>query len=316
LNDFDANRYKRLASELKARINEHWIQMKARADFYGSRQQAVSAAEGAIKQIGLKESNKLTGREQELIGYYEDLKARFSAMPDASRGWLTNKNWVIATPMETGIAPPERAIRLLDRIRHENSGEYGPFLSAVERRSMMTISTGVQAVAEGKYGRTEEAMWYVDRIVQTFNRVSSGSISETMPDHGCFTIAWTSYGIVLPDRACLRIQPDALNKTIVLDPHLPAGWEDISIEDLPVGTNLVSFSRSKTDQGILYDIEAKQNGWHFVLLAQALPGARYFLNDRPVAFTSSGIRMGGRKNRVLVVSPKTGRDESAKAAVH
>jgi len=320
LNDPDAaDRYKLLASELKARINDRfWIEKEGSyADFYGTRQQAVSAAEGAIKQIGLKDANKLTGREQELIGYYEELKAKFSAMPDASRGWLTNKNWVIATPMEIGIAPPERAIRLLDKIRHENSGEYGPFLSAVERGSMMTISTGVQAVAEGKYGRTDEAMWYVDRIVQTFNRVSPGSISETMPDHGCFTIAWTSYGIVLPlIEHVFGIQPEALNKTIVLDPHLPAGWEDIGIEDLPVGTNLVSFSRSKTDQGIQYNIEAKQNGWHFVLLARALPGARYFLNDRPVAFPSSGIRMGGRKNRVLVVSPKTDRDESAKAVVH
>ena len=238
-------------------------------------------------------------------------------MPDASRGWLTNKNWVIATPMETGIAPPDRAIPLLDKIRRENSGEYGPFLSAVERRSMMTISTGVQAVAEGKYGRTDEAMWYVDRIVQTFNRVSPGAISETMPDHGCFAIAWTSYGIVLPlIEHVFGIQPDAVNKTVVFDPHLPAGWETISIEDLPVGTNLVSFSRTRTDRGIQYDIDAKQDGWRFVLRGKALPDASYFLNDRPVAFASSGIRMGGKKNRVLVVSPKTDRDESAKAVVH
>jgi glycogen debranching enzyme len=320
LKDTDGkDRYRKLASDLKARINDRfWIEQDGTyGDFYGSRSQAVSAAEGAIKQIGLKGVDKQTPRDKDLIAHYERLESEYSAMPETDRAWITNKNWVIATPMETGIAPPERAIPLLDKIRRENSGEYGPYLSAVERRSMMTISTGVQAVAEGKYGRTEEAMWYVDRIVQTFNRVSPGSISETMPDHGCFTIAWTSYGIVLPlIEHVFGIQPDALNKTIVLDPHLPAGWEDISIEDLPVGTNLVSFSRSKTDQGILYDIEAKQNGWHFVLLAQALPGARYFLNDRPVAFTSSGIRMGGRKNRVLVVSPKTDRDESAKAVIH
>jgi hypothetical protein len=99
-------------------------------------------------------------------------------MPEGDRGWITNKNWVIATPMETGIAPPERAIPLLDKIRRENSGEYGPYLSAVERQAMMTIATGVQAVAEGNYGRTDQAMWYVDRIVQTFNRVTPGSIRK------------------------------------------------------------------------------------------------------------------------------------------
>jgi hypothetical protein len=72
-------------------------------------------------------------------------------MPDGERARITNKNWVIATPMETGIAPRARAIALLDKIRPENTGEYGPRLSAVERQAMMTISTGVQAVAEGRY---------------------------------------------------------------------------------------------------------------------------------------------------------------------
>jgi hypothetical protein len=82
---------------------------------------------------------------------------------------------------------------------------------------------------------------------------------------------------------------------------LPAGWEDISIEDLPVGTNLVSFSRAKVARGIEYGFEAKEQGWTFVLKGKELPGARYYLNGRPVSFTSAGIRMSGRRNQVLVV---------------
>ena len=207
--------------------------------------------------------------------------------------------------METGIAPRARAIRLLDKIRRENSGEYGPYLSAVERQAMMTISTGVQAVAEGKYGRTDQAMWYVDRIVQTFNRVAPGSISEMMPDYGCFTIAWTSYGIVLPlIEHVFGIRPDAANKTIVFEPHLPAGWEDISIEDLPVGANLVSFSRTRTEKGVIYDIEARDSGWSFVLRVDAAPDTRYFLNGRPIDPSPSGIHMEGKKNRVLITSTR------------
>jgi glycogen debranching enzyme len=300
-----AERYRRLASQLEARINQRfWLEEEGSyADFYGSRAQAISAAEGAVKQIGLKGTNNLTQKDQELIGYYERLKQKFSAMPDTSRGWLTNKNWVITTPMETGIAPPARAIRVLDKIRHENVGEYGPFLSAVDRQSMMTISTGVQAVSEANYGRTDEALWYMDRIVETFNRVTPGSISEMMPDDGCFVIAWTSYGIVLPlVQHVFGIQPDAMHKTVVFDPHVPTGWEDMSIEDLPVGTNTISFSRAKTGRGIEYSVEAKESGWTFVLKGKALPGAKYYLNGRPVAFTSSGIRMSGRKNQVLVIS--------------
>jgi hypothetical protein len=304
LNEPDAaERYSQLASRLATRINERfWVEEEGSyADFYGTRAQAISAADGAIRQIGLKGANELTQRDKELIGYYERLKQMFSAMPDSTRGWLTNKNWVIATPMEAGIAPRARALRLLDKIRLENVGEYGPFLSAVDQQAMMTISTGVQAVSEGNYGRTDEALWYVDRIVRTFDRVSPGSISEMMPDYGCFVIAWTSYGIVLPlIQHVFGIQPDAPHKAVVFEPHLPSGWEDIRIDDLPVGTNLVSFSRARTGRGIEYAFEAKQSGWTFVLKTKELPGARYYLNGRPVSFTASGIRMSGRKNHVVV----------------
>jgi hypothetical protein len=299
-----AERYRQLASQLEIKINESfWVEEEGSySDFYGGKAQAVSAAEGAIKQIGLKGAHNLTQRDKELIGSYQQLKRKFSAMPDGNRGWITNKNWVITTPMEAGIAPRARAIRALDKIRNENVGEHGPFLSAVEKQAMMTISTGVQAVSEGNYGRTDEALWYMNKIVQTFNRKLPGSISEMMPDYGCFTIAWTSYGIVLPlIQHVFGIQPDAMNKTVVVDPQVPAGWEDMSIEDLPIGTNLISFSRTKTSRGIEYRFEAKQNGWNFVLKGKESPGAKYYLNDRPVALTSSGIRMSGTKNHVLVV---------------
>src|SRR5258708_9757307 len=179
LNDAEVkDRSRKLAAELKERIDQRfWIEREdTYGDFYGSRSQAIRAAEGAIKQIGLKGAD-LTQRDKDLIAHYEGLKAEFSAMPEGNRAWITNKNWVIATPLETGIAPRARAVRLLDKIRRENSGEYGPYLSAVERRSMMTISTGVQGVAEGKYGRTDEAMWDVDRIGQTFTRGLPRSIS-------------------------------------------------------------------------------------------------------------------------------------------
>jgi glycogen debranching enzyme len=309
LNDTDAEvRYAKLASDLKEKINRRfWIEPDGTyADFYGSKSQAVGAAEGAIKQVGLRRAaGELTERDQNLIAYYERLKAHFSAMPAGDRGWITNKNWVIATPMETGIAPRERAIRLLDKIRREDSGEYGPYLSAVERQSMMTISTGVQAVAEGQYGRIDEAMWYMDRIVQTFNRVSPGAISEMMPDHGCFTIAWTSYGIVVPlIEHVFGIRPDAGNKTILFEPHLPAGWKDISIEQLPVGTNLISFSLTRPGDAVLYDLQAREDGWSFVLRPNGSPGARYFLNGTPTNPSAAGIRMAGTKNRVLI---RTGR---------
>jgi glycogen debranching enzyme len=300
----EAARYGELASRLAARIQDRfWIEEEnSYADFYGTRDQAVSGAEGAARQLGLKGEDKLTERERELIQYYQRLQQTFAAMPDSSRGWLTNKNWVIATPMEMGMAPRDRAIRALDQIRKENVGEHGPYLSATERMAMMTIATGVQAVAESKYGRTDEALGYMDKIVRTFNRTVPGSISEMMPDYGSFTIAWTAYGIVLPlVQHIFGIQPDAGRKTVVIEPHLPSGWEDMSIADVPVGTNLVSFSRARIDRGIQYDIESREDGWTFMLKGEELAGAEHYLNGKPISFSAKGIRITGKKNRVLVV---------------
>ncbi len=305
-----AGRYRRQADQLAARINDaFWIEdQTSYGDFYGTRAQALAVAEGAIKQLNLKKPDEVTDKDREAIAHYQRLKEKWGAMPDTTRAWITNENWVISTPMEMGIAPRDKAIRLLDRIRKENVGEYGPWLSAIEEQRMMTIATGVQAVAEAQYGRTGEAMWYVGRIVETFNRMLPGSISEMMPDWGCFTIAWTNYGIVIPlIEHVFGIQADAVNKTVVFDPHLPEGWENISIADLPVGTDAISFSRTKTDKGIEYVIDARQNGWNFVLKGQASPGSKVYVNGGEVANTSSGIQLKGRKNHVLIVAPSSAR---------
>jgi hypothetical protein len=253
--------------------------------------------------VGLKGRDKLTARDHELIEHYRRLAARFAEMADTTKGWLTNKNWVVATPMEMGIAPRKRAVRVLDRIRKNDVGKYGPYLSAVERRAMMTISTGVLAVSEANYGRTDEALWYMDRIVATFGRRLPGSISEMMPDYGCFVQAWTMYGIVVPlVQHVFGVQPDAARKTVLLEPHLPNGWEEIGIEDLPVGSNVISFAGSRTDKGIEYRLTAKEDGWRFVLRAPA-QGVQYYVNGKLVQTASAGVQLTGRENRILVVPP-------------
>jgi len=71
---------------------------------------------------------------------------------------------------------------------------------------------------------------------------------------------------------------------------------------LKLGTNLISFSRTRTGKGVVYDIAATEDRWSFVLKEKASPDAKYFLNGRPTVPSSSGIRMEGRRNRVLITS--------------
>ncbi|HKU62338.1 MAG TPA: hypothetical protein VJQ44_14025 [Gemmatimonadales bacterium] len=299
-----AEEWEHQAAELAERINRRfWAEDEGSyGDFFGTRAQAVSAAQGAMRQLQLHGDSARTPRNLELVQHYARLERRFASLPDTTRAWLTNKNWVIATPMEVGIAPKARAIALLEKIRRENVGEYGPFLSAVDRQAMMTISTGVQAVAEARYGRIDESLWYVGRIVETFGRTLPGSINEMMPDYGCFAISWTSYGIMVPLIGYVfGVRPDAVHRTVVLDPQAPAGWGQMSIEDLPVGRTTVSFSRRKTDEGVEYLVSAGETGWTFFLRGQAAPGVRYEVNGKPASPTAEGFRLTGTTNRVLEI---------------
>jgi hypothetical protein len=295
--------YQALASELADKINrDFWDESeKSYCDFFGTRAQAVSAAEGAIHQLRQYGSDLPKADLEKRIAFYNQLREKFLKTPDTSRGWITNKNWVITTPIEVGIAPQERAIGLLEKIRKENVGEHGPYLSAMEKNAMMTISTGVQAVSECKYGRMDECIWYVNKIVQTFNRVLPGSISEMMPDYGDFTQAWTSYGIVVPlIEHVFGIQPDALHKKITFEPQLPSGWENVSLENLPVGTNKVSMVRSKTTRGIEYTVSGNEQGWTLILKLKDRAGAKYYLDGKQILFDASGFRITGKCKLVIM----------------
>ena len=213
----------------------------------------MSAAEGAIKQIRLKGDGQAD-----------------AARPGADRVLRTAEGGVRCDAGQQtrldhqrelghrdadgdGIAPRERAIPLLDKIRRENVGEYGPFLSAVERQAMMTIATGVQAVAEGSTDApTRRCGTWTGSCRRSTGRYAGldlGDDARLRLLHDRVDQLWHRMPLI---EHVFGIQPDAVNKTIVFEPHLPSGWEDIRIDDLPVGGNLVSFSRSRTEAGVIF----------------------------------------------------------------
>ncbi|MFL5788886.1 MAG: GH116 family glycosyl hydrolase, partial [Flavisolibacter sp.] len=297
--------YQQKASILKDKINKQfWDEAEGSyCDFYGSREQALSVATGALEQLYVGATDaKDSALLQDKKIFYEKLVKEFSVLPPGTeRGWFTNKNWVISTPAETGIAPKENAIRLLNKVRKEDCGEYGPYLSAVERRYMMTISTGVQAMAECAYGRTDQAMWYIDKIVQTFSRVLPGSISEMMPDYGCPVQAWTIYGLAAPlVTHMLGINPDAYNKSIAISPHLPTGWSNEAIYDLPIGRNIISFAMQTKGKKASYSLTSLASDWTFTLRIKGLTGNKYKLNGKLFIAASDEIKIRGKVNKVEV----------------
>lgn len=53
--------------------------------------------------------------------------------------------------------------------------------------AVMTLPTGVQAVAENNYGRPDEAYSLLKRMMKSFSFALPGSIYEVSPDFGMFS---------------------------------------------------------------------------------------------------------------------------------
>lgn len=290
--------YARRAAVLKEKINkEFWDETEGiYCDFFGTKEQAISVAKGAINQLRSGRS----GTEDENIRFYESLITRFNQLPDGTQqGWFTNKNWVINTPIETAIAPTDKAIRSLDKIRKEHCGEYGPYLSAVEKDRMMTIATGVQAISEAQYGRIDECLWYMNRITATLNRTLPGSINEMMPDYGCPVQAWTIYGLAVPlINHIFGITPDAYHKEVIISPSLPTAWKEAKLENQRIGSNKYDIEISQSGGKTIYTIQSQEADWKNILRIQGLSGKEYELNGKTMQATSDDILLTGTENRI------------------
>ena len=66
-------------------------------------------------------------------------------------GFLMNGNWTLATPMETGLAPADKAERALAYMNTNRFvGPWGVYLNALNRDATMTISTASTRTRTGR----------------------------------------------------------------------------------------------------------------------------------------------------------------------
>ena len=108
-------------------------------------------------------------------------------------------NWVVNTPLETGIADRDKGRAALAKsMTYENP--FGVFVTGIDRTeepdsvvlksrkktfsytgAVMTLPTGVQAVAAARYGSPEEALQYIEKLHQSFSYALPGSMYEVSP---------------------------------------------------------------------------------------------------------------------------------------
>lgn len=298
-----AKKYQTLADSLKQKINdEFWSDpFGSYADFIGTDEQAIHLIEDAI--IRADTLNKPWAVE-ELQATKQQILDHPSNQP---RPFVLYHNWVVNTPMEMGIADSSKAITALDNAK-KFTNPFGMFVTGIDRDesagkdmgsfkgskvfsytgAVMTLPTGVQAVAENNYGRPDEALDYLKRMTRTFSYALPGSIYEVSPDYGMVTQAWNIYAFAFPIvRQFFGIQPMAQHKTVKIKPQMPSSWDHASLENVKIGDNQISIWYENKDGNLQMKVEQTNPNWSVIV---ELPQDDYQIVQGEAQITSSGNR--------------------------
>ncbi len=284
-----ADRYSELADKLKTKINtDFWVpELNSFADFIGTPRQALHLIDDAIIRAD-------TLNKPWAVAELKATRQRVASLPpDQKQGFVLHHNWVVNTPMEMGVADTAKALAAL------NTGSkfvnpFGVFVTGIDRDetagqdegsfgknrkvftytgAVMTLPTGVQAIAENNYGRPDEALAYLKRITRSFSYALPGSIYEVSPDYGMMTQAWNLYSFAVPIvRQFFGIRPQADQQTIRIQPQMPSSWNNASLENVQIGDNELTMHFERPAGGQQIRLQQTKPEWKIEL---ALPAGRY-----------------------------------------
>src|SRR6056300_383764 len=252
------------AARLSKYINEYyWIESAgAYADVRGRPGQAVSLVRDAIERAKGLDKPWAVAELEEIKKIA--LQHMLSSMPDvdevdwspSSYPYSIHHNWIVNTPMEVGSAPEEYALKALDKAA-QYSNPFGMFITGIDRDesagtdtdgfakrkktftyvgAVMTLPTGVAAVAENNYGRPDNALDYLHRMTRSWGYAHPGSMYEVSPDFGMMCQAWNIYSFAYPIvRQFFGVQPDPQQHKITIDLAFPSNWTHPQLKGIAIG---------------------------------------------------------------------------------
>ena len=273
--------YQQQADLMAEKINsDFWSEeFESYADFIGTDQQALHLIEDAIVRAD-------TLDKPWAVEELEQTRAAILANPSPTpRPFVLHHNWVVNTPMEMNIAEPDKAIKALNTAQ-KFVNPFGVFVTGIDRDesafnddgsfegskvfsytgAVMTLPTGVQAVAENNYGRPDNALDYLQRMTNSFSYALPGSMYEVSPDYGMVVQAWNIYSFAVPIvHQFFGLNPMASQKTIRIKPQMPSDWSTAQLENIQVADNQLSLYFE--DDGGVIDINVTQSNpeWTIIL---------------------------------------------------
>ncbi|MGB5270425.1 MAG: glycogen debranching protein [Eudoraea sp.] len=286
-----ASDYGKIARTLKDKINiDFWSEdFNSYADFIGTDKQALHLIDDAI--IRADTLNKPWAIEE-----LEETKKSIISNPSKElRPFVLHHNWVVNTPMEMKIAENDKAIKALQT--SENFvNPFGVFVTGIDRDAsagsddgsfkgskifsytgaVMTLPTGVLAIAENNYGRPNNALNYLKRMTRTFSYALPGSIYEVSPDYGMITQAWNIYSFAIPIiHQFFGIRPTASEKKVQIMLQMPDEWNSATLENVIIAENKISVFFEKKDKITTVKVTQTENDWTLEIVLPKIENGNY-----------------------------------------
>jgi len=312
----DHERYRDLANELKQKINrEWWVEdFNSYADFRATRTQTLELIDDAIVRA---DTLSKPWAVEELKNARQTVRAGDSKGVD---GYVVHHNWVVNTPMEMAIADTAKALKALTTAR-EYTSRFGMYVTGIDRDeereesskwevfsyvgAVMTLPTGVQAIAEANYGNIGESYEYIKMLSNSFGYALPGSMYEVSPDYGMIVQAWNIYAAAVPVvEHYFGIKPKAYNKQVTIRPQMPEGWENASLKNVRIGDNSLSIIKETDGASVSYTLEQQRDDWQLDLQLPARDGFLLTVNGEEVDPVRANdifqISLQGKFNRVTI----------------
>ena len=275
-----AARYQQQADVLKEKINSEWWNEQEQS--FGDFRSTVAEAK-PIVAAALVRADTL-GKPWAVKELKETARKLNSYAAGKQFPFVVYHNWVVNTPMETGVADTMKAMAAL-RTATKYENPFGSYVTGIDRSdepdsvvlksrkktfsytgAVMTLPTGVLAVATANYGKPNEALGYIKKLEQSFSYALPGSMYEVSPDFGMVVQAWNIYGVAVPIiKSFFGIKPNAMEKQIIIAPKLPDGWNDVAMEKVKVGDNQIDLKIIRGADYIEYRIQQSKTDWKLMV---------------------------------------------------
>jgi glycogen debranching enzyme len=253
----EAETYSKKAIEIKNRINrEFWSEdFNSYADFLGKDNESMLLIEEAIKRAEKFNNQWAVDNLNKTKRYLKNNPSK------ERRPSVLFHNWIVNIPLELKIADSVNAIKALETAS-KFTNDYGVYVTGIDKNeteertkhfsyvgAVMTLPTGILAIAENNYGRPNKALKYIEKIDKSFSYALPGSIYEVSPDYGMMTQAWTTYAYVIPIvHQFFGIKPNAAKKEVIISPLMPDKWNEASLENVRIVDDKISiFYKKKND---------------------------------------------------------------------